>query len=183
MVSLRRLSCAPSLRLLTAAMLAWAQAALATEPVRFGPYDVKTVFAIGKSDDHNQVQYALKLDAECRPAGAEPVFGYWREYDNHERLLPMSWLDQMGYGIGRQQVKGQRVSMSIKTAANRDIDIVATKNADGTCHADPYTNIGGRRARLRLIFLQLSGPFSVDWVELRGTDPETGEALTERVPH
>lgn len=154
----------------------------ATEAVRFGPSDVQIVFAIGKSDDHNQVQYAVRLTKDCRPVGKEPVFGYWREYDNHERLLPMGWLDSFAYGIGSQAVRPTgAISMSIKTAPNREIDIEVSRGADGVCAARPYIKILGRRARLSLIFLKLSGPFSVSWVEIRGTDVETGQPIVERV--
>jgi hypothetical protein len=151
------------------------------EAVHFGPNDVKTVFAIGKSDDHNQVQYALRLTKECRPAGKEPVFGYWREYDNHERLLPMSWLDSFAYSIGSQVVRPTGVTMAIKTAPNREIDIEVSRDADGSCAARPFVTINGKRARLSLIFLMLSGPFSVSWVEIRGTAVDSGEPIVERV--
>lgn len=149
--------------------------------VRFDPFDVKTVFAIGKSDDGNQVQYALKLNSACHPVGNQPTFGYWREYDRHERLLPMGLLDQIGYGIAHQKVTGQHVFIALNPAAGREIEIIAAANADGTCHAAAFTTISGKRARLTLIFLQLSGPLSVKWVELRGVDDETGAALVERV--
>ena len=158
-----------------------ASGALAREPVRFGPNDVKTVFAIGKSDDHNQVQYALRLTPECRPLSREPMFGYWREYDNHERLLPMSWLDSLGYGISSQVVRASRVEMTIRTAPDRVISIEVSREPDGSCSARPFVTILGRRARLSLIFLKVSGPVSVSWVEIRGTAVDTGEPIVERV--
>lgn len=154
----------------------------AAEAVHFGPSDVQIVFAIGKSDDHNQVQYAVRLTKDCRPVGKEPVFGYWREYDNHERLLPMGWLDSFAYGIGSQVVRPTgAITMTIKTAPNREIDIEVRRGEDGGCSARPYIKILGRRARLSLVFLKVSGPFSVSWVEIRGTDVETGQPIVERV--
>ena len=39
--------------------------------MKFGKNDVETVFAIGKSDDGNQVQYAVRLDASCNIVGAD----------------------------------------------------------------------------------------------------------------
>jgi hypothetical protein len=113
--------------------------------------------------------------------GNQPTFGYWREYDHHERLIPMGLLDQIGYGISHQKVSGQHVFIALNPAANREIELVASQSADGTCHAEAFTTIMGKRARLVLIFLQLSGPLSVKWVELRGVDDATGAALTERI--
>jgi Domain of unknown function (DUF4833) len=156
------------------------QAALADE-IAFGPNDVPTVFAISKSDDHNQVQYALRLDARCLPVGKEPVFGYWREYEKTpNRLLGLSWLDQFGYGIARQQVSAERVVMTIKTAPSRQIEVVAAKREKG-CAATAYTTISGKRAALSGIALKLSGPFSVESVTLSGLDPETHQPVSERV--
>ncbi len=155
--------------------------AVFADGVTFGPNDVQTVFAISKSDDRNQVQYALRLDERCQPVGKEPVFGYWREYERTpNRLLGLSWLDQFGYGIGRQQVSGERVVMTIKTAAARQIEVVATKREKG-CAATAYTTISGKRATLSGIALKLSGPFSVESVTLSGLDPETHQPVSERV--
>jgi hypothetical protein len=166
----------------------WPTSAVAADgSVHFGPHDVATVFAIGKSDDGNQVQYGVRLDGACRPVGAEPVVGYWREYDRGPGapLLPFSWLDKTGYGIERQVVDppwapGTTVAMTIRTARTREIDVVASKTADGTCAAEARVTIFGRRARLKLIFVQLTGPF-VAWVEIRGVALDTGEAVNERV--
>ncbi len=172
----------PASTLFRVALLALVSAqARAHEPVRFGSNDVKIVFAIGKSDDHNQVQYALRLTPDCLPATKAPVFGYWRLYDDHERLLPMSWLDSIAYGIGSQAVKSSEVTMTIKTAPDRVISIEVGRDADGRCSARPYVSILGHRARLSLIFLKLSGPLSVSWVEIRGTSVDTGEPVVERV--
>jgi hypothetical protein len=147
--------------------------------IHFGEHDVKTVFAIGKSDDGNQVQYALRLNKECQPVGNDPVFGYWREYDRHERLLPMSFLDGFGYGISKQKVRGSHVTITIKPAAKREIELVASQGPEGSCHAEAFTDVNGHRVRLTLIFLTLSGPFSVSKVELRGTDAESGAEVSE----
>ena len=151
--------------------------------VTFGPHDVETVFAIGKSDDGNQFQYALRLEADCTISTREPVFGYWREYDKGpNKLVQMGWLDGFGYGIDKQKVNADKtgLTMSIKTAATRVIEIIA-KRVGERCEATAYTPINGKRAQLKLIFVQLSGPLSVSSVAIRGVDAATGEALVERV--
>lgn len=181
MVSVASPRFAQSMALATVFVLAASATAQDRRTVRFGPNDVPTVFAIGKSDDNNQVQYALRLTRDCHPVGREPVFGYWREYDQDERLEPMSWLDSFGYGIGAQAVTADAVRMTIKTAPERPIEIEVSQRADGTCAAVPYTRIHGQRARLALVYLRLNGPLSVSWVELRGTALDGGEPVVERI--
>jgi hypothetical protein len=164
-----------------------APAARAGTPVRFGPHDVQTTFAIGKSDDGNQVQYGLRLDEDCRPVGEEPVVGYWRMYDDgpDAPLLPLSWLDRTAYGIDRQVLSpqgpaGPTVVMAIRTAPRREIELWVSQAPDGTCLASARTRINGRTALLKLIYIKLSGPF-VSWVEIRGVAVAGAEALAERV--
>ena len=48
----------------------------------WGPHDIQTVFFFSKSDDKNRVDYGLRLDANCRPVGEEPLFPYWREFES-----------------------------------------------------------------------------------------------------
>jgi Domain of unknown function (DUF4833) len=186
----RLVTTAPGWRLLAAALglgLGLATPARAAPPVTFGPHDVPTVFAISKSDDGNQVQYGLRLDADCRPVGPEPVVGYWREYDKGPAapLVPFSWLDRTAYGIESQGVsppgsKGPAVAMNIRATPNRLIDIWVHREADGTCRAEPRATISGRRAVLKLIYVKLSGIF-VNWVEIRGVALDDGTPVTERV--
>jgi hypothetical protein len=113
----------------------------AAEAVHFGPSDVQTVFAIGKSDDHNQMQYAVRLTKDCRPAGKEPVFGYWREYDNHERLLPMGWLDSFAYGIDRRSSAHRCHHHGRSRPPQPRNHIEVSRGSDGGCSARPYIKI------------------------------------------
>jgi hypothetical protein len=176
-----------------AAAVALAVPARANDHVRFGPHDVATVFAIGKSDDGNQVQYGLRLDQDCRPVGNEPVVGYWREYDRGpgSPLLAFSWIDRTAYNVDNQKVAprsdggvdepGPAVTMTIRAASNRLIEFWVFPGALGGCRAEARTPIAGRPAVLKLIYLQLGGFIFPQWVELRGVAIDDGTAVKERV--
>jgi hypothetical protein len=171
---------------LGAVLLAGAPA-WADEYVHFGPHDVQTVFAIGKSDDGNQVQYGLRLDEQCKPVGKEPVVGYWRTYDlgPTSPLLPFSWMDKLAYAIDRQAVfprgpEGPAAEMTIRTASKRLIELFVTPGPDGTCRGEARTPLRGRPAVLKLIYVKLTGIF-IDWVELRGVALDDGQEVKERV--
>jgi len=162
-------------------------AARADDYVHFGPHDVPTAFAIGKSDDGNQVQYGLRLDEQCRPVGKEPVVGYWREYDKGPAapLLPFSWMDRLAYNVDHQAVYprgpgGPAVEMTIRTASKRLIELHVTTGPGGTCRAEAHALLSGKPAVLQLIYVKLSGIF-IDWVELRGVALDDRSELKERV--
>ncbi len=154
------------------------------DDVKFGPNDVQTVFAIGKSDDGNQVQYGLKLDAHCQMAGKEPLFGYWRELDKGPGapLKSFGFLDGFGYGIEKQSVKSDKTTliMSIKPAATRVIEIVSRREGE-KCAATAFTTIASKKAELKMIFVQLSGPMSVSSIQIKGTELDGGKAVSERI--
>ncbi len=155
--------------------------------VVFGPFDVQTVFAISKSDNHDQVQYALQLDERCRPRTAQPVFGYWRVFEQGTPppLLSFSWLDETGYGVLEQQVLATGpdgatvVTMVIRAAKKRVLELTARATPSG-CRVEVHTQLFKQRAKLTGIFIKLAPPF-VDFVELRGVSVADGTALIERV--
>ena len=162
---------------LSASQTVWADA------VKFGAHDVQTVFVIGKSDDGNQMQYGIHLDAQCVLEGKEPVYRYWRELDKGPNaLVAPGWFDGLGYGIERQTVRADKLSVgiTIKPAPTRLIEIVARKEGE-RCQAAAYTAISGKKAELKMIFIQLSGPLSVSAVTIRGVDLTSGEPVSERI--
>ena len=82
-----------------------APAAKAAYPA-FGPNDVPTAFFISKSDDHNRVDYWMRLDANCQPVNNDAVTPYWREFEKAPPVVTHSinFLDRMAYGISAQGV-------------------------------------------------------------------------------
>lgn len=161
--------------------------AAATEP-KFGPNDLQTLFFIAKSDDHNRVDYGMRLDAACRPVGSEPVFPYWREFEPPPpvRTKPMSSFSKIGYGIATQKLlettaTGAESAIVLRKVA-RAIYITTSKGTDGHCKSLVRTNVAGvKYAELTSIFVKLSGPLSVDYVDIRGKDLATGKDVTERL--
>src|SRR5215472_14108600 len=64
-----------------------------------------TLFTISKSENKNQVQYAVNLDGHCSPASTAPVHAYWRMLeDGPTRTAPMLARELPAYGISNQKV-------------------------------------------------------------------------------
>jgi hypothetical protein len=160
---------------------------LASDP-SFGPHDIETLFSIGKSDDRNRVDYGMRLDASCSPAGTDPVFPYWREFERSPpvRTKPMGAFAKLGYGISAQRTlrrtpTGGEYAIRLKQV-DRLLFITTTKGEGGRCSALVRMKISGvEYAELRSIYVKLSGPLSVAYIDIRGQNLATGQLVEERL--
>jgi hypothetical protein len=151
---------------------------------RFGAHDVRTLFAIGKNTDKNEVQYGIRLDKDCVPMGDEPIYAYWRQYEKGPEVTEdLNFLDKTGYGIKDQKVESRgatsKVVMRLRATSDRSIGVYVRKEGD-KCVAEPITYINSTSARLNKIHVQLSGPLSISWIEIRGVRTDNKEAIVER---
>lgn len=162
-----------------------AVAPLAHAGGRFGPHDVRTMFVIGKNTDRNEVQFGIRLDADCVPIGEEPIYPYWRQFEKGPDVTEdLNFLDKTGYGIKSQKVEerspsGSKVVMRLRATSNRTIGIY-TRKENNACVADALTYISGVSAKLQRIHVQLSGPLSVDYIDIRGVRTDNNAPISER---
>jgi len=161
-----------------------AATAQAVFPV-FGANDVPTVFFISKSDGANRVDYGIHLDPTCSAVNDEAVVPYWREFEPppvHTKKLGM--FAHMGYGIAAQRAvkrgpAGGDYALRLKQVG-RPIGIATRRGDNGRCIATARTTISGVSAELSSIYVKLSGPLSVEYIEVKGRDFRTGKVLIER---
>lgn len=159
------------------------------DPVGFGPTDVPTLFYIAKSNNRDRVDYGTRLDASCRPAAADATFPYWRDLErNPVSVHTMGMFARMAYGFAAQRVEHQAdgavVQKLVLKQMNRPIWVTTARAEDGHCKAIAWTKIGGvDRAELISIYVKLAGALSVDYVDVKGRNRETGEMLSERIEH
>jgi hypothetical protein len=161
--------------------------AIADEP-SFGANDVPTVFFINKSDDHNRVDYGIRLDDRCGPAKDDAVFPYWREFENAPpvRTHSLGLFEYVAYGLSDQRTVRRTQTGADQLIAlkqfGRPIFVTTTKGSDGHCTAIARSTIQGvEHAQLLSIFVKLRGPMMVDYIDVKGTDLATGKALEERI--
>jgi hypothetical protein len=176
---------------LAVSILLWCEllgvAAAEAKPT-FGPHDIETLFFISKSDDRNRVDYGMRLDADCAPREKDAVFPYWREFENSPpvRLHPLGLFEYYPYGIATQRVltrtaSGIEYHVRLKRI-HRDLVVTTTKEADGRCTAMVHTTIAGmERVELQSAFAKLRRAMSVEYVDIHGRDPRTGQPIDERI--
>ncbi|RKH48840.1 DUF4833 domain-containing protein [Corallococcus sp. AB050B] len=141
------------------------------------PPSRQSAFFLTRSENRNQVHYALRVDEACRPVGPRPVQVYWlmleRGPSETEDLLGV---EQPVYGLeDSQQVEsteeGWRVRVSLRAFPSRPVDITSAR-VDGRCQVQAWTRVGNTVARLEHVFVKTSWPFSVDFVRLDGVGPD-----------
>lgn len=159
----------------------------AMETVQFGPHDVRSVFYVSKSENDNQVHYALRLDAACRPVGERPVFAYWRRMKGSARVdAPLVSPGTHVYGASDNQAvqrtaEGGRVQMFVKALDRVRIDVTVTKLPTGECQALATTTLHGSKVRLSHAFLQLGAwGLRVKYVDVFGARTSDGKQVSQR---
>jgi hypothetical protein len=164
----------------------FAPAAMAAYPA-FGANDIPTVFFISKSDDRNRVDYWMRLGDTCQPLDDDAVTPYWREFEKAPPVVThsISLLARMAYGIAAQRVASRSATsadyaLRLK-AVGRPIGVTTRRAANGKCAAVARTTIAGVTAELLSIHVTLSGPLSVDHIDIKGRDFRTGKPVVERL--
>jgi hypothetical protein len=160
----------------------------AADDPSFGPNDVPTVFFISKSDDQNRVDYGMRLDGRCAPVNDDAVFPYWREFEKAPpvRTHGLGMFEYVAYGMAEQRTvrrdtSGGEQRMRLKQL-DRKITVTTRRGEGGRCASVAHATIGGvSGAILNSVYVKLGGPLSVDYIDVHGTNPDSGAAVTERI--
>lgn len=139
------------------------------------PSELPSVFFISKSENKNQVHYAVAVDADCTPAGGAPVRPYWRLLEKGAAVTaPLLAREQRAYGVASQSVtrrwaSGGRITLVLQALPQRPLTIVTGKDSKGACLASVYTVIQHEPARLHGIHVVLKWlGLGVDSLILKG---------------
>jgi len=157
------------------------------DSIPFGPHDVETVFFIDKSVGRNRVDYGIHLDDHCAPTNDGAMFPYWRLFESSPTTRSsLGVFEYVGYGLSEQRLvhrtqTGGDQLMRLKQL-DRPILVTTKKEADGHCSAIARARVAGvEGAVLASVYVKLSGPLSVDYIDIHAKHPQTGADLVERV--
>ena len=142
------------------------------------------LFVLTRNKNRNQVHYAVRVDAGCRPAGADPVIAYWLRLEEGPNVTRgLSGLQRShAYGVRHQHLTPDGVRFEIVAEPGRII-VAHTRREGQTCRAWATTSIGGEGAVLTGIQVQAAeGGLipRVQYVRLSGRDA-SGRQVTEIV--
>jgi len=141
--------------------------------------DIPSVFIVSKSENKNQVHYAMTVSSECMPAAQNPVHAYWRMFEKGPNATePLLEREEPAYGIARQEVIADVVRIVLRALPSRPITIHTWRNGDA-CSASATVQIANAPARLFDIHVAL-GFLRVDYVLVTGWDAG-GRVVRERL--
>ncbi len=153
-----------------------------------GPANL-SLFSITKSENKNQVVYALQVDAACRPVGDAPVHAYWRMLEKGPSSTePLLAYEQLAYGMESQECElladGTRlVRVRLRALPERTIVIRASRT-DAACTATATATIASASASLDNVYA-LVRPAVWDRIRSRcsGRALASGAAVRETLQH
>lgn len=114
----------------------------------------KSLFHIKRSKNKNQVHYAIKYDsAECKPAGAQPVYAYWLDLEIGPNVInPIGTFEKMAYGIQSQKMNGDVLDLRLKALPEKAMKVKFEKSGT-TCSVNAYTNISGVEGQMKEVYV------------------------------
>jgi len=142
---------------------------------------IPSALFVSKSENKNQVHYAVRVDDRCELESPAPVYAYWRMFEKGPNAVePLLAREQSAYGIARQQVAGETVTVWLRALPSRPITIHVARAPGGACAATAETTIAGHAARLFNVHVAL-GFLHVDHLLLTGWEDTDGRVVRERI--
>lgn len=138
------------------------------------------LFIIARSTNANIVRYDVRLVRGSELDVKEPLTAYWIMLAEDGRRESLTWLEErMAYGarvVSKVRPSGFR--MQLVAFPERTLTVRAS---DDGWRAE--CTIAGRGAILDKVFVKVSGgtPPGVDYIDLHGSDAESGKRLRERI--
>jgi Domain of unknown function (DUF4833) len=146
------------------------------------------LFSISKSENKNQVEYAIRVDERCQPSTAAPVFAYWLMREKGPNVTePLLAHELDAYGIASQVTThtpdgaGAGVQLVLRAVRGRPIAIRVFRNASGACQALATVAISGAPAHLYDVYAKLKWPFGVEYLLLQGWSVDGTRVMKEKL--
>ncbi len=171
----------------------WRRMLLLAAPILVGtradadvPPRVLLLFSISKSENKNQVQYAVHVDEACQPTGAAPVFAYWRMLERGPTVTePLLAHELDAYGIASQaptrSPEGGVIRLVLRAVRSRPIAVEVSRTPSGECQALSTVPIQGAPSHLYNVHAKLKWPFGVEYLLLQGWSLDGTRVVKERL--
>ena len=157
-----------------------ALACVAAPRVARADQTISSVVFVTKSENKNQVHYGLRLTDACGFASGAPIYAYWKMLEKGANVTePLLGREQRAYGIARQEVSGDVVTLVLRGVPARPIKIRVARGEDGKCTATAETTIAGVLAKIFNVHIAL-GFLHVDHLLLTGWNA-AGQVVRERL--
>ncbi|MGV3556821.1 DUF4833 domain-containing protein [Larkinella arboricola] len=140
------------------------------------------MFYIQRDPNTNTICYELNLDKGGKLEKNNPIHGYWIRYPEGGHRKDLNFIQRkFAYGINSKSIGND--AYELRSVAYNKIPLYLRKDSDNQYHV--YVDIDKKECILNRIFIRIDGGTfwhpNVLYIELRGTNPDTGKTVTQRI--
>ena len=150
--------------------------------INFPVPTVPRLFYVQRDPNPNTIIYDLNLNASGQPDNDNPIHTYWIKYNEKGQKEELNLIQRkFAYGLVTKPLGNNK--FDVRFVSYKKYPLVLMRSAtDNKYHI--YATIAKKPVVLNRIFIKIEGGTfwipNVVYVEIKGTDAETGKEVTER---
>jgi len=148
------------------------------------PHDIKNqLFYLQRTHNINTIVCELNLTRTGQPDSENPVHVFWIRYTEHGQRAELSFIQRVfAYGIKVKSLSENKFELHFVSYKKFPLYLMKS-DSDNKYHV--YANIARRQAIVNRIFIKINGGSfwspNVEYIEVKGIDPNSGKEIMERM--
>jgi hypothetical protein len=145
------------------------------------PTSNERLFYVQRTPNANTIIYDLNLNSDGKLNIDQPVKVYWLKYAEKGQKEELNYIQRkFAYGLNTKVLSNG--SYDIRFVSYKKFPLTLMKGGDGKYHI--FASVAQKQVMLNRIFVKIEGGSfwipNVVYVEIKGTDPETGKEIVDR---
>lgn len=145
------------------------------------PVTESRLFYVQRTPNTNTIVYDVNLAANGMPDSENPVKAYWIRYADKGQKEDLNYIQRkFAYGLTAKPLNNG--NYDIRFVSYKKFPLTLMKASDGKYHI--FAFISQKQIILNSVFVKIEGGSfwfpNVLYIEVTGTDPQTGKEMVER---
>ena len=145
------------------------------------PLSSERLFYVQRTPNANTIVYDLNLNTDGKLNMEQPVKVYWLKYAEKGQKEELNYIQRkFAYGLNTKALNNG--GYDIRFVSYKKFPLTLMKGGDGKYHI--FASVAQKQVILSRIFVKIEGGTfwipNVVYVEVKGTDPETGKEIVDR---
>jgi hypothetical protein len=145
------------------------------------PANSERLFYVQRTPNANTIVYDLNLNSDGKLNTEQPVKVYWLKYAEKGQKEELNYIQRkFAYGLNTKALNNG--GYDIRFVSYKKFPLTLMKGGDGKYHI--FASVAQKQVILSRIFVKIEGGTfwipNVVYVEVKGTDPETGKEIVDR---
>ncbi|MBS1521659.1 MAG: DUF4833 domain-containing protein [Bacteroidetes bacterium] len=145
------------------------------------PVSNERLFYVQRTPNANTIVYDLNLNSDGKLNTEQPVKVYWLKYAEKGQKEELNYIQRkFAYGLNTKALNNG--GYDIRFVSYKKFPLTLMKGGDGKYHI--FALVAQKQVILNRIFVKIEGGSfwipNVVYVEVKGTDPETGKEIVDR---